>query len=177
MNYLELCNYLQTKYGKTNGSYFLTPTCATKNIKISRTNEGLVIHHIAENETIDLSKKEYATKHDWHLQESDMLCYCNYIEHLILHIKIVDEYLESKLSSQVESHTEIELLGLGGFTLISTCIRGWFLKEPEPIWMKNCRNRIKNDFEDAILIIGVMEKDSSIAFGYFIENALERRKR
>ena len=82
--YANAVSYLINKYGVVNGSYFLTTTCASKNKKITRTCDGLVIHHVKENIAGDLSKKEQALKYPFTYQESNNLVYCNYIEHLIL---------------------------------------------------------------------------------------------
>ena len=49
MTYDQLVNYLQTKYGIPQGSYWLTPSCRTKNNKIMRGKEGLYCHHVRED--------------------------------------------------------------------------------------------------------------------------------
>ena len=122
LNYLELCKHLQDKYGVPSGNYFLTKSCKSKNNKITRGNDGLFLHHIKENEEIDLSKTDRATACPFEYQESKNLCYCNYLEHLILHMKIVEEYLSAELKRWVdESHLNeqipnnpIKYLGIGG---------------------------------------------------------------
>ena len=87
MTYDELTAYLQNKYGKPSRAYFCTNECKTKS-PITRTDEGLFIHHIKETEVDNLQDKNQAKANPWEYQESDNLCYCNYLEHLILHIKI-----------------------------------------------------------------------------------------
>ena len=80
MSYLDQCTYLQNKYGLPSRAYFLTPTCKSKTgTKISRTSEGLVIHHLKENYFPDLSKTEHAILQPWEYQEPLNLVYCNYI--------------------------------------------------------------------------------------------------
>lgn len=93
LNYLDLCKFLQDKYGTPKGNYFLTESCKSKNTKITRGNEGLFLHHINENTHIQLSKLEYAVKAPFEYQKAENLCYCNYLEHMVLHMKIVEEYL------------------------------------------------------------------------------------
>lgn len=93
MSYGELSKYLQDKYGKTNGNYFLTESCSSPNSSIKRVSEGLYIHHIAEYhddyDMIDnLSQKDKAKKFPFLFQTPEWLCYCNYIEHIILHYHI-----------------------------------------------------------------------------------------
>ena len=116
LNYLELCKHLQDKYGVPSGNYFLTKSCKSKNNKITRGNDGLFLHHIKENEEIDLSKTDRATACPFEYQESKNLCYCNYLEHLILHMKIVEEYLDVELNKLAESSKDnpIKYLGVGG---------------------------------------------------------------
>lgn len=96
LNYLDLCKFLQNKYGEPRGDYFLTESCKSKNNKITRGKEGLFLHHIKENESIMLCNTDFAIKHPFEYQKSYNLVYCNYLEHLLLHIKIVDEYLNEE---------------------------------------------------------------------------------
>lgn len=109
LNYLDLCKFLQDKYGMPKGDYFLTESCKSKNTKITRGNEGLFLHHINENTHIQLSKLEYAVKAPFNYQKAENLCYCNYLEHMILHMKIVEEYLTLENSQKYAC-----LPGIGG---------------------------------------------------------------
>lgn len=58
MDYNNYCEYLQQKYGIANGNYMSASW--NRNQKISRTNEGLVIHHKFEDHAILLSHKKQA---------------------------------------------------------------------------------------------------------------------
>ena len=87
MEYDELVEYLQTKYGKPTRAYFCTSSCKSK-APITRGNEGLFVHHVKETEIDDLSVPECAREYPWEYQQPDNLCYCNYLEHLLLHILI-----------------------------------------------------------------------------------------
>lgn len=93
MNYFSLAKYLQEKYGLPNGNYFLSESCASTNKSIKRIGEGLYIHHIAEyNEQYplanNLSSSEDAKRFPFKFQTPQYLCYCNAIEHIILHYHI-----------------------------------------------------------------------------------------
>lgn len=75
-----------------------------KNTKITRGKEGIFIHHIREDEHIDLSKIENINVSFWHnyskdnmtneqfieyTQSPDSLVYCNLLEHILLHLLII----------------------------------------------------------------------------------------
>ena len=90
MNYDECCNFLKNKYGVIEESYFCNETCRSINKSIKRTNDGLFIHHIDEDKAIMLSTKSYALDNPFEYQKGDRLVYCNLLEHLILHIKIIE---------------------------------------------------------------------------------------
>lgn len=90
MSYCELCNYLKDKYGGVNENYFLDSGCTRVNLSIKRAKEGLEIHHIAEAEphVYDLSTSAQAKKYPFDYQSKENLCYCNLLEHLLLHMLI-----------------------------------------------------------------------------------------
>ena len=89
--YLHVVDCLLHKYGQATGDYFVNETCRSKNKKISRTREGLFCHHIDENKAILLSNDKYAANNPFEYQKADRLVYCNFLEHLLLHIKIAEE--------------------------------------------------------------------------------------
>ena len=109
MKYDELCQYLRKKYGIVKGSYFVNSACKTVNHSIKRTNEGLFIHHIGEKESIELSNTKYALNAPFELQEGKNLVYCNYFEHMFLHIRIVREFLKLKTVEKTKM-----AVGIGG---------------------------------------------------------------
>lgn len=76
--YEEYCEYLKDKYGKVPYKYG-----SSKNKK-----PGLFIHHIGENEIPSLSSSEVKKNSDPKYQEPEMLCYCDYLEHFLLHLMI-----------------------------------------------------------------------------------------
>lgn len=87
MNYIELVEHLQNKYGIPNRAYFRTESCKSKS-PIMRTDEGLFVHHVKEMIRPKLSNPKVATMCPWEWQQPENLCYCNYLEHLLLHVCI-----------------------------------------------------------------------------------------
>lgn len=94
LSYYELCNILKEKYGKVPGNYFKYHGPSGRyvyNKKIRRWYDGLFIHHIDEDKIPGLSEQKNANKYSEY-QKADRLVYCNYLEHLLLHIKITQDY-------------------------------------------------------------------------------------
>ena len=107
MTYKKLVNYLLDKYGSVPYSYFRNDSFKSKNPKNSRSKEGLIIHHIDEDKAIMLANPRFAVLNPFEYQNAERLLYCNYIEHLILHIKIAEE--------PRNKHANVrELPGIGG---------------------------------------------------------------
>jgi hypothetical protein len=90
MSYQDVIKNLKEKYGVVPKNYFTDETCTKKTQGISRGKEGLYIHHVDEDKAILLSKLEFARKNPFDFQKADRLVYCNLLEHLVLHIKIVE---------------------------------------------------------------------------------------
>lgn len=88
LKYREYCDYLKKKYGTAKENYF--DGSFKKNKNVSRTKEGLICHHICEDRTIMLSTLEYAEMCPYEYQKAKNLVYCDYLEHLLLHIMIVE---------------------------------------------------------------------------------------
>ena len=83
MSYGEYCDYLRGKYGCPKHDY--------PNMADARPSEGLFIHHIGENEIANLSNESIRVESDHKYQTPEMLCYCDWLEHLLLHIMIGEE--------------------------------------------------------------------------------------
>ncbi len=135
--YLEYCDYLQDKYGI--GKYDYMTKSWNKNPKSSRTNEGLIAHHKYEDRVILLSKKEMAMNFPFEWQKKENLIYCDYLEHLLLHILICEHPSEEKVDFLVA--------GVGGIVNfispeLNDLYSGWVTTEP---WRLNCHNLVKND--------------------------------
>ncbi|WP_050780369.1 hypothetical protein [Mycoplasmopsis pulmonis] len=88
LDYETIVEYLKKKYGIISESYFLNKNCKTRNTRITRTSEGLFIHHIDEDKEQLLSRPRIAINYPWEYQQGDRLVYCNLLEHWLLHIKI-----------------------------------------------------------------------------------------
>lgn len=107
LGYQELVDYLLDKYGPAEGDYFRNETCKSKNPIVSRSSEGLECHHIDEDKAIMLSDSRWASKNPFEYQKADRLVYCNVLEHLILHAKIIEEPRNKKAN-------KLESPGVGG---------------------------------------------------------------
>lgn len=148
LDYEQYCHYLQNKYGIPEKAYLNKNW--NKNQGVSRTNEGLYIHHIKENKAIMLSTKEFASLHPYSYQTPKNLTYCNLLEHLFLHILICEEVI-----NQPKKHKkDRENVGVGGavnFLIpeLNDVYSGWETKQP---WRKNCHNIIINN-KDVYLIL------------------------
>ena len=136
-SYLEYCDYLQNKYGIGLDDY-MTKSYNPK-AKCKRTKEGLLAHHKKEDTMILLSTKKVAMMcpFEWQLREN--IVYCDYLEHLLLHILICKYPSDEKV--------DIVKVGFGGVVNfivpeLNDLYSGW---ETGQAWRKNCHNKVKND--------------------------------
>lgn len=106
-SYDELVGYLLKKYGQAKYDYFVNENCVSTNKNVKRTNEGLFCHHIDEDKAILLSDPVHAQKNPFAYQKADRLVYCNFLEHLLLHILIIEKPKDINANAD-------ELLGIGG---------------------------------------------------------------
>lgn len=148
MTYDELVDYLLKKYGPAQYDYFCNESCKSKNSKVSRTNEGLYCHHIDENKAILLSNDKFAVNNPFEYQKANRLVYCNVLEHLILHIKIVEE-------PKNENVNQMEIQGIGGAVCficpqINDYFNGYEFKQQ---YLINIFSLIENNFNDYIDIL------------------------
>lgn len=138
MTYREYCKYLQDKYGIPQNSYYNEQYNKNRN---SRTSEGLVIHHICEDIKPNLSNKEVAKSCDFSYQLPENLCYCDYLEHLFLHI-LITEYPNEETDDAV---------GIGGsanylIPELNNLFSGYIPEQPSKKYVIDCFNRVKEDF-------------------------------
>lgn len=148
MTYDELVDYLLKKYGPAQYDYFCNESCKSKNSKVSRTNEGLYCHHMDENKAILLSNDKFAVNNPFEYQKANRLVYCNVLEHLILHIKIVEE-------PKNENANQMEIQGIGGAVCficpqINDYFNGYEFKQQ---YLINIFSLIENNFNDYIDIL------------------------
>lgn len=162
-NYLEYCDYLQNKYGIGLSDY-MTKTW-NKNPKVTRTNEGLLAHHKYEDHAIMLSNKNFAIKNPFEWQLAKNIVYCDYLEHLLLHILICENPSVNK--------NEIEAVGIGGvinFIVpeLNDFYSGW---ETGQQWRKICHNKIK-DNKDVYMTLLKRFKQSCKNYPFYTEDCL-----
>lgn len=145
LSYEKLVDVLKRKYGTPKGSYFLTETCKSTNNSIKRTSEGLFIHHIDEDKKIDLSSSQRAVLAPFEYQLPERLVYCDLLEHLILHIKIIEK------GNIIQNG---EMLGVGGVSLITRqindCYSGMVFQLP---YMNAVRNAIAGAYTQYVKIL------------------------
>lgn len=137
LNYLQYCEYLQKKYG-IGICDFMTENWNPKQ-KCKRTKEGLIAHHKYEDHAIMLSNREYAKKNPFEWQKAENIVYCDYLEHLFLHILIYE--------NPAKDSNDGEVCGIGGVInfLIPELNDIYSGFEPKQIWKKNLYNKVKND--------------------------------
>lgn len=148
MDYDGLVNYLLKKYGPVKHDYFTDSSCSVKDNRISRADEGLVCHHVDEDKAIMLSNPQYAKKNPFDYQKAGRLIYCNVLEHLILHEKIVEG--PRKLTAN-----ENEVPGIGGaMNFLVKQINDYFGgKEITQDYLAKEMSLIEKDFEDYVEVL------------------------
>ncbi len=147
MTYIELTQYLQNKYGKSEYDYFRNESCSSVNPQVSRTSEGLFCHHIDEDKAIELSSIKHARNNPYAYQKADRLVYCNILEHLIMHIKI-------SLEPRHKEANENQNPGFGGVKLIASHISDYFNGyEFKRKYLIVALDLIKENFDEYIKIL------------------------
>lgn len=144
MDYLEYCDYLQAKYGIGRSDY-MTPNWNRKN-GVTRTSEGLFVHHKYEDHAIMLSSKEWAMNNPFEWQRAENIVYCDFLEHLLLHVLICE--------NPSPEQNKNEYVGVGGVVNhivpeLNDVYSGWQAKRP---WQAKCHALIKDD-KDVYLTI------------------------
>ena len=144
--YQELVNYLLEKYGAAQYDYFCNETCRSKNRKVGRINEGLVCHHIREDKGVNLSNSWQAKRQPFEWQRKENLVYCNWLEHLVLHIKIA--VLRQKHSMEIPWDIR-GFFSTGGIFMICRDINDAIIYEGTNVaWRKRCYENIKENCEE-----------------------------
>ena len=154
MSYDDLVQFLINKYGPAKYDYFTNEYCTIKNKNVTRTSEGLYCHHIDEDKAIMLSNDKFAGQNPYEYQRANRLVYCNFLEHLLLHILIVEE--PKKLNANKN-----EIQGIGGAVdfickQLNDLYNGYEYKQE---WMINTTSVVKNDYESYILMLRRLWKD------------------
>lgn len=133
--YLEYCDYLQKKYGIGLADYMTKSF--NKNNKCTRTKEGLFAHHKKEDTKALLAEKNIAKKCPFEWQSKENIVYCDYLEHLLLHILICKYPADGKNN----------FVGIGGIVdfivpELNDLYSGWETKQE---WRMICFDKVKND--------------------------------
>lgn len=147
MSYQDIVSALLKKYGSAKHNYFKDTACKAKNPLVTRTNEGLFCHHIDEDKAIMLCNDKFAANNPFEYQKADRLVYCNLLEHLLLHVKIAE--------NPSPDANENELPGIGGaINFICKDLNDIYSgKEFADEWRKNVSDKVKDNFDDYIIIL------------------------
>lgn len=147
MSYQDIVSALLKKYGSAKHNYFKDTACKAKNPLVTRTNEGLFCHHIDEDKAIMLCNDKFAVNNPFEYQKADRLVYCNLLEHLLLHVKIAE--------NPSPDANENELPGIGGaINFICKDLNDIYSgKEFSDEWRKNIADKVKDNFDDYIIIL------------------------
>ncbi len=148
MSYDELVQFLINKYGPAKHDYFVNQNCRTKNKKVLRIDEGLFCHHIDENKAIMLSNDKYAIQNSFDYQKASRLVYCNFLEHFMLHILIVEEPKDKDANMN-------EIQGIGGAVnfmckQLNDFYCGYKFKRE---WLIKTTSIVENDYDSYILML------------------------
>lgn len=119
LSYKELVKYLLGKYGPAKYDYFELPLLDIINPKVLRIEEGLLCHHIDSDKAVNLSSPEHAQKNPIEYQRKDRLVYCNLLEYLLLHIKIILEQPHPDANPN-------EKIGISGLEKITSIINDYY---------------------------------------------------
>ncbi len=144
MTYLEYCDYLQGKYGIGLSDYMTKSF--NKNQKVTRTKEGLVAHHKMEDRMILLSNPQIACNCPFEWQKKENIVYCDYLEHLFLHV-LICKYP----SAEKEYIVDVGIGGVVNFIVpeLNDLYSGW---QTAQSWRQNCHDKVRHD-KDVYLAI------------------------
>lgn len=189
MGYFELCKYLQEKYGIPERPYMPNNKCTSVVQSNSRTKEGLVLHHIREYccdnlgqlwqnhssllgmvclENCIVDEQEFY----WQCQQPEHLCYCTWLEHLLLHyklnqIRLCEEYADiGNLDTQYISQPYLPCgetdysLEFGGVLHIRRQLDDLYRSDDvhfQREWMNACGDRVRDNKEEYHFIVQLYE--------------------
>ena len=135
LKYDEYCDYLKATYG-----------CAEhKDKRVTRTSEGLFCHHIREDEAALLCDPKTARHYPFEYQRAENLCYCDYLEHLFLHILISEGFLNGECGSSSSGGIKVFLV-----PELNDFYSGFETKLP---WQRKCVARVIGDKETYIELV------------------------
>lgn len=154
LSYNELTEYLLEKYGAAKADYFCTPQCRSRNNAVSRTKEGLFCHHIDEDRGGNLSKSHSALIQPFEWQRKERLVYCNYLEHLLLHIKIAVLRQKAPLATPIDI---INFFTTGGIYMVCQEMNDLYDQKGSSVaWRQRCYEEIRDNWEDYISLLKLL---------------------
>lgn len=151
LSYQGLVDYLINKYGPAKYNYFATPECRSKVKKVTRTSEGLICHHIREDEGGNLSDSFTAKglPYEWQMKEN--LVYCNLLEHLLLHIKIAVLRQKKKLEIPVDVS---KFFTTGGVFQITEILNDLYKNDGSGLpWQQRCYEELRENYIEYLLLL------------------------
>lgn len=136
--YEQYCDHLQAKYGIGLADYMTKSF--NINSKCQRTKDSLIAHHKKEDTTMAmLSMKVIAMRYPFDWQKRENIVYCDYLEHLLLHVLIC----------KYPSSDEPDFMKLGINYVVdfiaselNDVYSGWVSRSQ---WRSNCYGKIIND--------------------------------
>ncbi len=153
MDYDEQIEYLLNKYGRAKYDYFYNEKCKSINIKVKRTQEGLFCHHIDESTYVNISKKEIAQQYPFSIQKADRLVYCNYLEHLLLHMKIGEIRFRKKRIQGQEFRTVGDFVTPGLVFICGQLNELYEKNGSSQSWRMRCYQEVEDNFKDYIFAL------------------------
>ncbi|WP_391591784.1 hypothetical protein MCAV_07570 [[Mycoplasma] cavipharyngis] len=168
LTYDQCCEYLKQKHGLVKKNYFSNEQCLSSVQSIKRTKtDGLFIHHIDEDKAIMLSDPKFAIKNPFAYQLANRLVYCDYLEHLVLHIKILEYPHKDK-----NPHEKVGYGGIFNFLIpelndiYSNCCY-------QQIWKKKAIDLVINRKSDYLLCLKYLMTHFDIPFEAYTNVAIK----
>ena len=153
MDYDQLVRHLLNKYGGAKCDYFTKTNCKNRSKLISRTNEGLICHHIDEDKAYNLSVSERALDYPFDYQKKERLIYCNYIEHLLLHIVIAKDRYWKENDDICRPNQFTDFVDLGVQRICNDINMMYEQEGTEVKWINRCYREIDNNFTDYVYVL------------------------
>jgi hypothetical protein len=154
MTYDEYIAYLRDKYGSSQYDSYIGGQCASFDQRIYRRKEGLCIHHVAEQCLVDfqtLIDIDFARSRPFDLQRADNFIYCNYLEHLLLHVKIAldDICVIDRRSPRIDS---------GGAKMIWKELNQYYATGKVALPKKKMAELVADRYDDYLIIMTFLLK-------------------
>ncbi|MCD8207314.1 MAG: hypothetical protein LUD72_05190 [Bacteroidales bacterium] len=139
LRYRQYCDYLQEKYGLPKKAYMNELWSKSQGQGTTRTREGLFIHHIREDVAVMLSDPAHAKENPYEYQLPKNLCYCDWLEHLYLHVLICE--------APVMRFDGRDMVGIGGITayLVPELNDMYSGCNPGKPWRVTCFKKVADD--------------------------------